>query len=54
MLPVLERVNGDDQADVVVNKLLDCLQSMYLSLNILKPDPLPSFARLVHTELSWD
>lgn len=49
-----QRVNGDDQADVVVNKLLDHLQSTYLSLNISKPDPLPSFVRLVHTKLSWD
>jgi hypothetical protein len=53
MSPVLEKVNGDDCTDVVLDKLLGRLQSTYRDSNILKPDPLPSFERFVHSKSSW-
>jgi hypothetical protein len=48
MSPVLEKVNGEDHANLVLDKLLVRLQATYSALNIIKPDPLPSFERYVH------
>ena len=48
MSPLLEKVNGDDNVDSIIEKLLLRLQSTYMALNILKPNPLPSFERCAH------
>jgi hypothetical protein len=48
--PIIEKVNGDDNAAIAINRLLHRLESIYLDLNDPKPDPLPSFERSVHSD----
>ena len=54
MSPLLEKVNGDDNVDSIIEKLLLCLHSTYTALNIPKPNPLPSFERCAHKNLIWN
>ena len=54
MSPLLEKVNGDDNVDSIIEKLLLRLQSTYMALNIPKPNPLPSFERYAHKNLIWN
>ena len=54
MSPLLEKVNGDNNIDSIIEKLLLRLQSIYMALNIPKPNPLPSFERCVHKNLIWN
>jgi hypothetical protein len=45
MSPILEKVNGEADTDTLFEKLLRRLEETYATLNIPKPDPLPSFER---------
>ena len=53
-VPLLEKVNGDNNVDSIIEKLLLHLQSTYMTLNIPKPNPLPSFERCVHKNSIWN